>query len=136
MPEWSDQFWGLSKGLTDQELPSIATIQNNLAVKRLKKRLYNIEQIHFNAQTIVIEGCEHLRGFSGQNWKSRIYSLFYDAGLPRYYILDMYADNMQDTLPAEITIELITYRIKLFVKSCLVEFLLARNKHNVNLWIS
>ena len=136
MLEWSDQFWGLSEGLTDQELPSIATIQNNLAVKRLKKRLYNIEQIHFNAQTIVIEGCEHLRGFSEQNWKSRIYSLFYDAGLPRYYILDMYADNMLDTFPAKITIELITYRIKLFVKSCLVEFLLARNKHNVNLWIS
>ena len=49
MAKWSDQFREMSHL---QELPSIASIQNNLTVKRLKKRLFNLEKIYFNAQKL------------------------------------------------------------------------------------
>ena len=133
MVKWSDQFQEM---MNTYELPSINTIQNNFYVKRLQRRLLHLEKIYFNKQTIVIEGCEHLRSIPGQHWRSRIYSLFHDAGLPRFYILDMRTDNITDTIPSKITIELITYRVKLFVKSVLLDFFLSQKKHNVNVYIN
>jgi hypothetical protein len=119
MVEWSAQFQAMA---TPYELPSINTIQNNFYIKRLKRRLLQLEKIHFDDQTIVIEGCEHLRSVPGQHWRSKIYSLFHDAGLPRFYILDMSTDDITDNIPQKITIQLITYRVKLFVRSVLLEF--------------
>jgi len=106
MVEWSAQFQAMA---TPYELPSINTIQNNFYIKRLKRRLLQLEKIHFDDQTIVIEGCEHLRSVPGQHWRSKIYSLFHDAGLPRFYILEMSTDDITDNIPQKITIQLITY---------------------------
>ena len=124
MVEWSAQFQAMA---TPYELPSINTIQNNFYIKRLKRRLLQLEKIHFDDQTIVIEGCENLRSVPGQHWRSKIYSLFHDAGLPRFYILDMSTDDITDNIPQKITIQLITYRVKLFVRSVLLEFFLSQN---------
>jgi len=129
---WSDQFQDM---MPVQELPSISTIQNNLSVKKLKKRLLNLEKIHFNKQTIILEGCEHLRSIPGQHWRSRIYSLFFDAGLPRFYILSMYSHNITDTVPSTIIIECISYRVKLFVRSVLLDFFISQNKNNITVTI-
>jgi len=94
---------------------------------------YNqLEKIHFDDQTIVIEGCEHLRSVPGQHWRSKIYSLFHDAGLPRFYILEMSTDDITDNIPQKITIQLITYRVKLFVRSVLLEFFLSQNMQNIS----
>jgi len=129
MVEWSAQFQAMA---TPYELPSIKTIQNNFYIKRLKRRLLQLEKIHFDDQTIVIEGCEHLRSVPGQHWRSKIYSLFHDAGLPRFYILDMSTDDITDNIPQKITIQLITYRVKLFVRSVLLEFFLSQNMQNIS----
>ncbi len=129
MVEWSAQFQAMA---TPYELPSINTIQNNFYIKRLKRRLLQLEKIHFDDQTIVIEGCEHLRSVLGQHWRSKIYSLFHDAGLPRFYILDMSTDDITDNIPQKITIQLITYRVKLFVRSVLLEFFLSQNMQNIS----
>ncbi len=129
MVEWSAQFQAMA---TPYELPSINTIQNNFYIKRLKRRLLQLEKIHFVDQTIVIEGCEHLRSVPGQHWRSKIYSLFHDAGLPRFYILEMSTDDITDTIPQKITIQLITYRVKLFVRSVLLEFFLSQNMQNIS----
>ena len=129
MVEWSAQFQAMA---TPYELPSINTIQNNFYMKRLKRRLLQLEKIHFDDQTIVIEGCEHLRSVPGQHWRSKIYSLFHDAGLPRFYILDMSTDDITDNIPQKITIQLITYRVKLFVRSVLLEFFLSQNMQNIS----
>ena len=129
MVEWSAQFQAMA---TPYELPSINTIQNNFFIKRLKRRLLQLEKIHFDDQTIVIEGCEHLRSVPGQHWRSKIYSLFHDAGLPRFYILDMSTDDITDNIPQKITIQLITYRVKLFVRSVLLEFFLSQNMQNIS----
>ncbi len=66
MVEWSAQFQAMA---TPYEIPSINTIQNNFSIKRLKRRLLQLEKIHFDDQTIVIEGCEHLRSVPGQHWR-------------------------------------------------------------------
>ena len=129
MVEWSAQFQAM---VTPYELPSINTIQNNFYIKRLKRRLLQLEKIHFDDQTIVIEGCEHLRSVPGQHWRSKIYSLFHDAGLPRFYILEMSTDDITDNIPQKITIQLITYRFKLFVRSVLLEFFLSQNMQNIS----
>lgn len=129
MVEWSAQFQAMA---TPYELPSINTIQNNFYIKRLKRRLLQLEKIHFDDQTIVIEGCEHLRSVPGQHWRSKIYSLFHDAGLPRFYILEMSTDDITDNIPQKITIQLITYRVKLFVRSVLLEFFLSQNMQNIS----
>jgi hypothetical protein len=129
MVEWSAQFQAM---VTPYELPSINTIQNNFYIKRLKRRLLQLEKIHFDDQTIVIEGCEHLRSVPGQHWRSKIYSLFHDAGLPRFYILEMSTDDITDNIPQKITIQLITYRVKLFVRSVLLEFFLSQNMQNIS----
>jgi len=133
MAKWSDQFREMSHL---QELPSIASIQNNLTVKRLKKRLFNLEKIYFNAQTIMLEGCEHLRSIPGQHWRSTIYSLFFDAGLPRFYILNMYTHNIIDTVPSTIIIQLISYRVKLYVNSVLLDFFSSQNKNNMEVIVN
>ncbi len=127
MVEWSAQFQAMA---TPYELPSINTIQNNFYIKRLKRRLLQLEKIHFDDKTIVIEGCEHLRSVPGQHWRSKIYSLFHDAGLPHFYILEMSTDDITDNIPQKITIQLITYRVKLFVRSVLLEFFLSQNMQN------
>jgi hypothetical protein len=129
MVEWSAQFQAMA---TPYELPSINTIQNNFYIKRLKRRLLQLEKIHFDDQTIVIEGCKHLRSVPGQHWRSKIYSLFHDAGLPRFYILEMSTDDITDNIPQKITIQLITYRVKLFVRSVLLEFFLSQNMQNIS----
>ena len=133
MVKWSDQFQAMT---STYEIPSIKTIQNNFALKRLKRRLFQLEKIYFNKQTLIIEGCEHLRSVPGQHWRSKIYSLFHDAGLPRFYILDMFTDTITDTIPSKITIQLITYRVKLFVRSVLLDFFLSQKKNTINVYIN
>ncbi len=53
--------------------------------------------------------------------------------LPRFYILDLFADKITD--PTTITIQLITYRAKLFVHSVLSDFFKTQKKNNINVSI-
>jgi hypothetical protein len=112
-------------------LPSISDIKKKFELKRLQRRVHNLEKIYFDNQYIEIIGCEHLRNVPGQHWKSRIYSLFHDAGLPSFFILDMFTYNLTDTVPSRVTVQLITYRVKLFVKSILIEYNITHKKENI-----
>lgn len=116
-------------------LPSITAIQNKLIVQRLKKRVLLLEKVMFQPQTITIEGCENLRSVPGQHWKSRIWSLFNDTGLPRFYIVNMFTNELTTDIPSKITIELITYRVMLYVKCILIDFLLHQRKNNIHVYI-
>lgn len=117
-------------------LPSITAIQNKLLVQRLRKRIVQLEKVIFQPQTITIEGCQHLRGVPGQNWKSRILSLFNDTMIPRFYIVKMFTDDVTNDFPSRVTIELITYRVKLYVKCYLIDFLMHQRKNNVHVYIT
>lgn len=111
---------------------SITKLQNSFSVKRIKKRLQTVEFAMFEPQTITLEGCPHLRGIRGQHWSSRIYALFTDAHIPHVYILNMNTDENMIEIPFKITIELATYRIKLYVYSVLLLFFTEHRK-NINI---
>ncbi len=117
-------------------LPSITAIQNKLLVQRLRKRIVQLEKVIFQPQTITIEGCQHLRGVPGQNWKSRILTLFNDTMIPRFYIVKMFTDDVTNDFPSRVTIELITYRVKLYVKCYLIDFFMHQRKNNVHVYIT
>jgi hypothetical protein len=110
---------------------NMSDIKNKFELKRLKRRVDNLEKIYFDDQFIEIIGCEHLRNVPGQHWKSKIYSLFHDTGLPSFYIINMFTNNITDTVPSKVVIQLITYRVKLFVRSILIDFFLTHKKENM-----
>ncbi len=111
---------------TPNKIPSIETIRNKFILKRLTNKIFRLKKLYFDEQSIIIEGCEHLRSIPGQHWRSKIHLLFHDAGLPRFYILDLFTDKITD--PTTITIQLITYRAKLFVHSVLSDFFKTQKK--------
>jgi hypothetical protein len=116
---------------TPNKTPSIETNRNNFILKRLTNKILGLKKIYFDEQSIIIKGCEHLRSVPGQHWRSKIHLLFHDAGLPRFYILDLFADKD----PTTITIQLITYRAKLFVHSVLSDFFKTQKKNNIKVSI-
>jgi hypothetical protein len=81
---------------TPNKIPSIETIRSKFILKRLTNKIFQLKKLYFDEQSIIIEGCEHLRSVPGQHWRSKIHLLFHDAGLPRFYILDLFADNTAD----------------------------------------
>jgi hypothetical protein len=108
-------------------------IQNNLMIKRIEKRMYNIEQCYFNPQTLTIQGYNQLRNIPGQHWKSRIYTLFDDLNLPHYWILDIWeSPSHKSKIPFVVYIQLITFQTKMFVKSVLTEYFTNQNS-NINI---
>ena len=116
---------------TPNKTPSIETIRNKFILKRLTNKILRLKKIYFDEQSIIIKGCEHLRSVPGQHWRSKIHLLFHDAGLPRFYILDLFTDKD----PTTITIQLITYRAKLFVHSVLSDFFKTQKKNNIKVSI-
>ena len=110
-------------------------IQNKLLIKRIEQRMFNIEQCYFNPQTLTIQGYNQLRNIPGQHWKSRLYTLFNDAYLPHYWILDIWASPSHKTdneIPVILYVQLITFQAKMFVKSVLTEFFAYQNS-NINI---
>jgi hypothetical protein len=120
-------------GLTNSHLSSITTIQNKFILKRLRKRYMTLETVMFEPQSIILEGCEYLRGIPGQHWASRIYGLFTDNFLPHVYILNMRTDDKFNTIPNKITIELISYNAKCYIFKTLLQFLTEHQKNNVKI---
>jgi hypothetical protein len=112
-------------------VPSITNIQNNLLIKRLKKRIITVEKQLFENPTITIEGCENLRGIPGQDWRSRILALFTDAHLSHSYIVDMQTTDIINEIPTSVTITVVTHHVKNYAYSSLILFLTNHHK-NVN----
>ena len=110
-------------------------IQNKLLITRIERRMFKIEQCYFNPQTLTIIGYNQLRNIPGQHWKSKIYTLFNDAYLPHYWVLDIWASpshKPQNEIPVVVYIQLITFQAKMFVKSTLTEFFSYQNS-NINI---
>ncbi len=109
-------------------------IQNNLMIKRIEKRIYNIEQCYFNPQTLTVQGYNQLRCIPGQHWKSRIYTLFDDLNLPHYWILDIWESPSHNStkIPDIVHIQLITFQTKMFVKSVITEYFTNQDS-NINI---
>ncbi len=115
--------------------PDIAqNIQNKLILNKIEKQIFKIKQCYFNPQTLTIQGYNLLNHTPENHWKSRLYTLFSDACLPHYYIIDCWKDpsnNMMNDIPNVIHIQLITYLAKMFVKETLIHFLTYSN-FNIN----
>ena len=115
--------------------PDIAqNIQNKLILNKIEKKIFKIKQCYFNPQTLTIQGYNLLNHIAQNHWKSGLYTLFSDACLPHYYIIDCWkdpSDNMINDIPNVIHIQLITYLAKMFVKESLIRFLTYSN-FNIN----
>jgi hypothetical protein len=114
-------------------LPSVAAIQNKLMLKRLSKRVQDLEKIMFEAHTIRLEGIDYLSGIPGQHWTSRIYTLFTHANLPHTYILTMATSDTINDLPKTVDITLITYRVKLHTYYTLLHYFTEHRK-DINIY--
>jgi len=107
----------------------IQNIQNSILIKNIERRLFNIEQCYFNPPTLTLQGYEQLRNTPGQHWKARIYTLFCDAYLPHYWILDIWKNPLDDPeeCPNTVYIQCITFRAKMFIKNTLTHFFSFQN---------
>jgi len=114
-------------------LQFIQNIQNKILLKKLEKKYTFLENIYFCPQILNIHGFHHLRNIPGQNWKSKVHSLFYETNLPQFWILDVQNDDDNDS-PQKIKIQLISYRVKIFVKTILINYF--NTVHNNNICIS
>ncbi len=116
------------------EADIIQNIQNKLIINKIEQKLFKLKQCYFNPQTLTIQGYNLLNHTPQDHWKSRLYTLFSDACLPHYYIIDCWknpSENMTDDFPNVIHIQLITYLAKMFVKETLIHFL-SYNNFNIN----
>jgi hypothetical protein len=115
----------------------LQNIQNKLIIQNIKYRMYKVKQCYFNPETLEIVGYNLLRGTPGQHWKSRIYTLFCDAYLPHFWIIDIWkhsANNTNDDeIPSVVYIQLISFRVKMFVQKSLTNFFKDQNK-NINVY--
>ena len=113
----------------------VENIQNKLLINSIQHRLFNIEQCYFNPQVLTIEGYKQLRCTPGQHWKSRMYTLFCDAYLPHYWILDIWKSRLDNTdeVPNTVFVQFITLQAKMFVKNTLTDFFSTQNT-NINVY--
>jgi hypothetical protein len=105
--------------------------QNKL--KKIQKRYDRIETIFFYPQFIVINGFQNLRTTPGQHWKNKIHTLFFDANLPQFWILDTLNMEKNSENTASVTVYLISYQVKQFVIHVLNYFLLKQHNNCVYL---
>jgi len=96
----------------------IENIQNKLLIKKIKHRMFNIEQCYFNPQILTICGYDQIRSTPGQHWKSRIYTLFCDAYLPHYWILDIWKSRKTLNTSFHIKIPALMCMINPFSEQC------------------
>jgi hypothetical protein len=113
----------------------VENIQNKLLLNSIQHCLFNIEQCYFNPQVLTIEGYKQLRCTPGQHWKSRMYTLFCDAYLPHYWILDIWKSRLDNTdeVPNTVFVQFITFQAKMFVKNTLTDFFSTQNT-NINVY--
>lgn len=109
---------------------SLHIFQSIEMLRKLQQRYALLDHLFHHPHSIVIHGCQNLRSIPGQHWKSKIHSLFYDANLPQFWILDVINTNNED-LPNVITIQLIDIQVKLFVKATLQHFFNIQHKNNI-----
>ena len=103
-------------------------LQHQMQISRLKRRINEIEKIHQNPNIIHIYGYDYLQSIPGEHWTNRIKNLWKDAGLLSYYVLEMYCD---ETPSKRISIELVSYPVKLFVTKRLKHFVHCQNKSHL-----
>jgi hypothetical protein len=111
-------------------------IQNKLLIQTIEQRMATIKQYYFNPQTLEIDNYNLLRSAPGQHWKSKIYTLFCDAYLPHYWIVDIYKNNSRTTneeIPTVVYIQLMSFPVKMFVKKSLTNFFKDQNI-NINVY--
>jgi hypothetical protein len=131
-----------NEDIDELPLPVIQNIQNKILIQKLHKRLYTLEEHFYYPQTLTLEGCEQLNSIAGEHWTSRFYTLFREAQIPPFYILDVWKDDINidnnivndndndndtpthkdnntrfDIVPHTVYIQLITYRAKMLAKS-------------------
>jgi hypothetical protein len=112
--------------------PLIQALKLQPILYQSQNKILTIENIFFNPQLITIVGYDQLRSIPGQDWKSRILSLFYDANLPQFWVLDLWQDNNDNQdIPHKVIVQLITYHVKLYVASVLTHFFSSQNKANI-----
>jgi hypothetical protein len=109
----------------------IKNLQLQMRLTKLKRRLTRIQNDNHTSYAIDIEGYRFLRSTPGEHWTNCINTMFIDAGLPTFYILNMsgQSDNFDDI--TTITVELISFPVKMYVKKRLLHFLQCQHKEDI-----
>ena len=110
----------------------LENLREKVLITKLNQKIRKIEETLFDPYVICITGYEYLQSVPGEHWTNRIKNLWKDAGLPSYYILDMYCEV--DKKPSNtliIFVELISSPVKIFVKNRLNHFIQCQNKETI-----
>jgi len=68
----------------------------NFYTHLLQNQLTELENIVIGPHIIVIDGIQHLRSYTGQNWKDRLNLLLFEARIPFFWIIDIIPDDDDD----------------------------------------
>jgi len=118
----------------------------NFYTTMIQKHLAEIEKVVMGPHIIFIEGIQHLRPLTGQNWKDRINYLLFETRIPFFWILECVPDDevlnedespeesdypTHDTnidCPQRVRLYLISYHVKTKIFHILKNFL--RDEYN------
>jgi len=121
----------------ENDIPSemFQNIENKIIIQNIQHRANIIKQYCFNPQTLEIVNYNLLRGTPDEHWKNKIYTLFCDANLPNYWIVDIWkkpSDNINKEIPPVVYIQIISFCTKMFVKNTLTYFF---KNHQMNIHV-
>ena len=106
----------------------IEKFHHYMQISILKQRILDIENLILVPNIIHIYGYEHLQHMPGEHWTNCIKNLWKDAGLPSYYVLDLYCD---EPFSKRICIHLVSYTVKLYVAKRLRHVVQSQNKDHL-----
>jgi len=68
----------------------------NFYTNVIQSHLDKLENIVMGPHIIFINGIQHLRSNTGQNWKERFHRLLFECGIPFFWILNCMSDDDDD----------------------------------------
>jgi hypothetical protein len=112
-------------------LPTLPSLHYEL--HQLQEQIEVLEKLIMEHQLISITGISHLKSEMGQNWKDKVYTLFFEARIPLYWILDIVPDEDNPDEPDIVYVYFINYHVKNKVNEILPFYL--ENHYNNNVLI-
>lgn len=117
----------------------------NFYTNLIQNHLTELEKIVIGPHIIFMDGIQHLRSQTGQNWKDKLHYLLYEARIPFFWVLDIVPDDYEETTehfrfeeeeedphyeesPHRVRLYLISHHVKTKVLNILNNYL--RNEYN------
>jgi hypothetical protein len=101
--------------------PDLPSIQ--IQIIKLQEQMELLEKIISEPQILTISGVHNLKTEIAQNWKDKVYNIFYEARIPLFWILDILPDEDNITNPDLIYVYFINFQVKEKVKENLENYL-------------